>query len=322
VDLKKFGSNTTAKILSVLFAVILWFHIATNAEYNYKVTIPIKFIEPSSGYMLASIPPRDVQVYVRGTGKKLLFFNLKNFIDPEGSYISPNFAGLPKGRHRINLNKEDIYLAVERGIDVENILTNSFFYVIIDKKKKETVPVDITSLPDFKLEDNHVLSGKLKVYPEFVIIEGPEDIVNSIRSAKISSLDKKIISHKDSLVHAQFESIPFVTFNPDEVYIMFPVEPLRTKLFRSIPITFRNVPIELRQRIAPDTLSVYIHGPESIVSKSRSEDIVVIVSYRNYRDKIAQGDSLLTPELIYPEGLTSANTVPGFLRIAGHAPGS
>ena len=55
----KFGKNTTAKILSILFAVILWFNIATNSEYNYKVYIPINYIEPSSGYMLASIPPEE-----------------------------------------------------------------------------------------------------------------------------------------------------------------------------------------------------------------------------------------------------------------------
>lgn len=323
MNLNKFGKNTTAKILSVLFATVLWIHISTKAEYDYKVFIPITYIEPSSGYMLASTPPEETQVYLSGSGKNLFYFMLRSIINPEGSYIPVNLAGLPKGRHRITLDKKNIFLPTEGNLSVERILYNSFFPVVIDKKIERTVWVETDSLPGFELENGYVLSGKPSVKPEIVTIEGPEDIINTISSIRIATLADNMISQEDSLVHAKLaNNIRFVVVTPGEVDIHFPVEPLRTKLFRGIPVTFKNFPRKLRQHLTPDTLSVYIQGPESIVSRSRSEDIFVTVNYKTYLDQIAQGDSLLKPVVIYPEGITSVNTTPGVLRISDYSSGS
>jgi len=318
---KKFGKNTTAKIFSILFAIILWFNIATNSEYNYKVYIPIKYIEPSSGYMLASVPPEETQVYLRGSGKSLIYFILKSLVNPDASYISTNLAGIPKGEHRIDLDKENIALSTGENLQVERILNNSFFSVEIDKKITRTVKVDTDSLPLFKLGNNLVLNGKPSANPEFVIIEGPEDIINTMNSVKVVSLDNNMISQEDSLVHARLhDNIPFVTVSQNDVSIHFPVEPLRTKLFR-MPVTFKNFPRKVRQQLNPDTLSVYIQGPESVVSRSRFEDILIIVDYRVYLKQIAQGDSLITPEITYPEGITNVTITPGVLRISDYSSG-
>ena len=126
MTLKKFGKNITAKILSFLFAAILWFNIATNLEYNHKVYIPIKYIEPSSGYMLASVPPEETQIYLRGSGKSLVYFVLKNLFNPEENYIATNLAGLQKGEHRIDLDKANIVLSTGESLHVERILSDSF----------------------------------------------------------------------------------------------------------------------------------------------------------------------------------------------------
>ncbi len=323
MNFNKFGKNTTAKILSVLFAIVLWIHISTKAEYDYKVSIPITYIEPSSGYMLASTPPEETQVYLRGSGKNLFYFMLRSIINSEGSYIPVNLAGLPKGRHQITLDKTNIFLSTDGDLRIDSILYNSFFPVVIDKKIERTVKVNTDSLPGFELENGFVLFGKPSVKPESVTVEGPEDIINTLSSIRIATLADNVISQEDSLVHAKLNNnIHFVIITPDAVDIHFPVEPLRTKLFRGIPVTFENFPNKIRQHVTPDTLSVYIQGPESIVSRSRSEDIFVTVNYKTYLDQIAQGDSLLKPVVMYPEGITSVSTTPGVLRISDYSSGS
>ncbi len=322
-NLNKFGMNTTAKILSVMFAAILWFHISTETDYDYKVFIPITYIEPSSGYMLASKPPEETQVYLRGSGKSLFLFMLKNFFNPGGSYIPVNLAGLPKGRHQINLDKENIFLSTERDISVESIIYNSFFPVVVDKRIERTVRVDSDSLPVFKMGNGYVLSGKPSVSPKSVTIEGPEDIINTIISLRVATLSNNIISQGDSLVKAKLnDKIQFVKVTPVDVDIYFRVEPLRTKLFHGIPVIFKNFPGGIRQHLSPDTLSVFIQGPESVISKSRTEDIFVIVNYKSYLSQMAQGDSLLIPEVIYPEGITSVSTNPGAIIISDSSSGS
>ena len=323
MNLKKISSNTTAKILSVLFAAILWFHMATQSGYNQKAYIPIRYIDPSSGYMLASTPPEEILVNLSGAGKNLIVFNLVNFFDPEGSFIPVNLAGLPKGRHQINLDRNNIYLTIDKGITIESILYNSYFSVVIDNKIKQTVKVDLDSIPGFKLENGNVLNGKPASKPEFVTVEGPEDIINTISSIKIKQLENSVISLQDTVVHAILDDeIRFVIVDPNEIDIFFPVEPLLTKLFRDVPLTMKGFPKRKNLKLNPDTLSVFIQGPESVVSKLRSEDIVVTVNYKNYREQIAQGDSLIVPKISYPEGITSASITPGVLRITNNSPGS
>lgn len=323
MKLKQYSSITTAKIVSVLFAAILWFHVATQAVYNQKAYIPIRYIDPSSGYMLASSPPEEIMVNISGSGKNLILFNLMHFFDPEGSFTTVNLTGLPKGRHRINLDKNNIFLSIEKGITIENILYNSFFPVVIDNKIKRTVKVNLDSIPHFELENGSVLNGQLTSTPEFVTVEGPEDIINTIHTATIHELEDTVIALQDSVVHAKLDdTIRFVVVDPDEIDIHFPVEKLLTKLFRDVPLTKQGFPKRKNLMLKPDTLSVFIQGPESIVSKLRSEDIVVTVNYKNYRDQIAQGDSLIVPKINYPKGITSASITPGVLRISDNSPGS
>ncbi|MFC1551105.1 YbbR-like domain-containing protein [Candidatus Latescibacterota bacterium] len=314
---KKYGKNTTAKVLSVLFAFILWFNIATNLEYNEKVDIPIKYIEPSSGSMLASVPPGEAQVYIRGSGKSLIYFSLKRLFHADDSYVSANLAGLPKGAHRVELKEESIFFTSGVNIHVERILTNSVIPVNIDKKIKRTVKVNVDNLPDITLDEHLVLNGKPVANPEFVIIEGPEEIVDPIKSIRVVALEKNVISERDTLISATLEdNIDFASLSTKDITLDFSVEPLRTKLFR-IPLKFNNFPQRHRQRVSPDTLSVYIQGPESVVSRSRSMDILISVNYRTYLNRIAQGDSLITPEITYPDGITNVTITPGVLLISG-----
>ncbi len=323
MNLKKIGPKNTAKILSVIFAAVLWFHVATQEGYNQKAFIPIRYINPSSGYMLASTPPEEILVNISGSGKNLIIFNLVKFFDPEGNFIAVNLAGLPKGRHRINLEKDNIYLSIDKAITVEGILYNSFFPVVIDNKMKRTVKVNLDSIPNFELENGNVLNGKPTANPEFVTIEGPEDILNTISSINIKKLEDTFISLQDSVVHVKLvNDIRFVIVDPDEIDIYFPVEPLLTKLFRDVPLTMTGFPKRENLKLNPDTLSVFIQGPESVVSKLRAEDIVVTVNYKNYLEQIANGDSLIVPKIYYPEGITSASITPGVLRILNDSNGS
>jgi len=316
VKLKTLRINPAAKIISALFSVLLWLHVATQGDYTKKASIPIRYIEPSSGYMLASTPPDEMQVNLKGSGKKLMLFNLIRFFSPEKSFIPANLAGLPKGRHRITLDKNSIVLPAESGITVENILYNSFFLVVIDNKVKRKVRVNVDSLPAYEIDKSAALSGAPVSRPRLVTVEGPENIISSINSIKISKLTRTSIALGDTVVRAQLSrNLRFVTVDPEEVDILFPVEPLLTKLFRDVPLKLRGFPRK-RPFFDPDTLSVFIQGPESVVSKVRPEDITVSLSYDQYRKLVVKDDSLFVPTLSYPKGITNATMSPGVLRLA------
>jgi YbbR domain-containing protein len=309
--------HIAAKILSVLFACILWFHISSKAEYTYKVDIPVKYIEPSNGFIIASQIPSEAVIQVRGSGRKLFPYMMKRFSKKDGSYAIVSLVGLQKGRYQVSIDNNNIFIPANIGLNPDNFHSNVKIPVVIDKKIKRTIPVDSNSLPPFTVKDTCILVGKPKPKPEFVTAEGPEDILGDFHALRVKALDKNEISERDSLVPAilDTDSLMFVTINPKSVNIYFPVEPLETRLLSGIRVVLKNFPKKVRPRLEPDTLSVVVQGPKSVVSKLRGGDILVMVNYKIYRQHIARGDSIMEPLIFYPDDITTIRTIPEILHV-------
>lgn len=310
------GINIGAKVFSGLFALVLWFHVATEQDYSDKVEIPILYKEPSSGFMLASTPPASIHAYITGTGKSLLAFLALRLFNPEESYVSVSLAGLPKGRHRITIDPATVFIPTGENVRIESILSNASFSVEIDRKVRQTVEVSLDSLPPHRLEEGLVVNGKFSSTPAYIIIEGPEDLLSPISSLPVSSLIPSVITASDTIVQGFFTSpSPFLSIEGQPVNIRFPVERLQRRLFPGVTVTLSNFPRRYRDLISPDTLSVIIQGPASVIERSRPQDIAVVVNYQAFQKQRTNGDTLITPVIRHPKGVTSASTNPFALRI-------
>ncbi len=308
------GPNDTAKLLSFLFAIVLWFHIATEQVYRYEATLPIRYINLPDNYMLANTPPERVQVLLAGTGKSLLSFRLRQMGDSYDSYAMVDLAGPGRGTRQVVIDRQDLYIPESDGITVQEIMNNGSFPLVIDRKAERNVPISTDSLTVF-LDEGCVLAARPEAVPESVAVVGPEEIVSKMTSISIGSLNPSPITYEDTLAQAQLiNPSPFLDLSRDTVEIRFFVERLRTKLFR-IQVRLTGFPRNERDTVSPDTISVMIQGPESVISKSGQEDISAEVSHASYLKQTAKGDSLITPTLGYPNGVTSASATPPAVRI-------
>ena len=306
-------TNITAKIVSVIFAIILWFHVTSNSTFNYKYSLPIQYVGPSEGFIIASKKPDEVLITIRGSGRKLLIFSLMEmFISPK-HYAIINLAGLPKGLNQVTIEKSSINLGVDSGLEVENILypDNAVFSIEIDRKIKRTVAVNVDSLAGYSVAKGFVENGKPVVKPNFVLIQGPENIVNTINSIKVSPFKGETVTQKKSALQARFEMSPFVSVDPEIVEIFFQVEPLISRRLTGVPLVLRGFPVKNRPVFKPDTLTITVRGPESLVSGMKSENIIVSINYQMFKEYQTKGDSLITPNVTYPEGVTSVSWMPG-----------
>ncbi|MFC1511723.1 hypothetical protein ACFL5H_00830 [Candidatus Latescibacterota bacterium] len=310
------GPHDAAKLLCFLFALLLWFHVATEQEYGDQVSLPIHYHEPTSGYILANSPPDQVKIALSGTGKNLLSFKIGLLTNPGVAYVNVTLADLRRGTHIITLNTEDITISEDASVTIVDILENAEISVLIDRKIERSLAVALDSLPPYRVEEGFVLNGKPLVTPVSITAEGPEEVLLEMRTIRISSLNTETISLADSLVEAVLDiPSPFVNVSQAIVEVRFPVERLRTKLFRGVPVTLSGFPQRFESVFLPDTLTVLIQGPESVISLSRAEDIVVEVNYSSFLEQTAGGDSLITPTIKYPNGITGASTTPVALRI-------
>jgi YbbR domain-containing protein len=310
VKVAKAGTNLTAKIVSFLFALVLWLVVSLNAPFTYKVNVPIKYLGPSEGYIVTGSYPDKVLLLIQGTGKELLSFSLKQMFNPAEFYALVSLSGLTKGKHQVELDKSKINVSGDGSLEVESILDKTYFSIEIDRMITRNIPVNTDSLPDFQVDKGYVIVGKPVVKPQFIVIQGPEDTLNTMRSVRIASLDRNRISVKDSTVKATLRNdyINLVTIDPEIVDISFNFEPLAQKVFVNIPLTLKSFPRKNLPQFIPDSFTVDVKGPESIISKLKPDDILVTIQYQKFLEQRAQGEQVIRPEVKFPEGVNVSLT--------------
>ena len=311
VSVRNYGKNVTAKVLSVLFAVLLWLHVTTNTSFSSKFTLPIQYVGPSEGYILASDKPEKATVVIKGMGKDLFAFYLLGLLRSDDRYALVNLTGLPEGPNTVVVNRNMIHLGLFSELTIENILypDNATFGVDIDRLVKRTVAVDADSLTGYKVADGYCEVGKPKPKPAFIVIRGPQDVVETYNSLRIASIGKETLYPDNNSLKARLEEPRFITVEPVEIDLHFDIEQIVTKRLSGLRPRLNDFPGKNRPEFSPDSLTVSFRGPSSIISRLEADDVVLAIDYNRYRDFMARNDSLITPTVSLPRGYEMIDVV-------------
>lgn len=311
------GSHLTARILSVLFAIVLWLVITLHSTFSYKVYIPIKYFGPSEGFIMTGLNPEKALVYIRGTGRALLVFSIKKILDPEKHYATVSLVGFTaKGKHLVDLDENKIYLGDNTTLVVENILEYASFSVEIEKIDTRSIPVDLDNLPDFTVENGYVLIGKPQAKPGIVVVKGPVDTLETMNTIKISSFPNSKVTIKNPVLKASLgkKISEFVTIDPETINLHFTIEKLVHKTFTGVPLVLKNFPDGYIPDFITDSLDVAVEGPESVVSGLKADDVLVTIRYQEFLKLSAQGVSIIKPEIKLPESVTAVTVTPDMVK--------
>ena len=313
------GSHLTAKILSVLFAVVLWLVITLHTTFSYKVYLPIKYFGPSEGFIMTGSYPEKALVYIQGTGRSLLVFSIKRILNRDQHYVTVSLTGFTKkGKHLIDLDKTKINLGENSTLVVENILENASFSVEIERIDTRSIPVDLDNLPDFTVENGYVLIGKPQAKPGIVVVKGPVDTLDTMNTIKISSFPSRKVSIKNPVLQASLgENLSeFVTTDPETINLHFTIEKLVQKIFTGVPLVLKNFPDGNIPYFFPDSLNVAVEGPESSISELKADDVLVTVRYQEFLELSAQGVSNIKPKIKLPENVIAVSVTPDMVQFS------
>ena len=64
--------NFWFKLVAVVMALLLWFHVATDKMYDHTDSFPLEILNVPDPLILAEELPHQVSVTIRGKGKDLL----------------------------------------------------------------------------------------------------------------------------------------------------------------------------------------------------------------------------------------------------------
>lgn len=314
VNIRPSGSNLTPKIVSVLFALLLWFVAVTNTTFTNQITIPIHYTNPTGGTMVAGPLPEDAVVIISGTGQKMVVDFLTGIMGSREQYVLVNLAGLTPGRNQIKIDRTLINMG-DSDLSVDSIVspTNATITVVIDERVRRTIPVATDSIPTIRPERGYVLMGNPEVDPKSVLVEGPGKTVLELRRMQPVSAERSI-GVADSVVEADLALPDYTTAIPSGVRLHFRIERIEQRRLDGIPVQVRGFG-RRPPTIHPDSITVRVEGAESLVKALKPGDIEIVIHADSFQAALDGGDNTVVPTVTLPKGVTLERLSPPGVRI-------
>lgn len=258
--------NLSLKILAAIITLVLYFFV--NSQTNrteITLTLPVEFKNLPAKKVILLPEKRQVQVTLRGPSHRVSALAASSL---SFQVILPDNLG---NQHRVNLS--DSNLNITDSVEAYNINPATLDLVLDDLSSKE-VAVEIPTIG--KIDTNFKLAG-IHSEPETVKITGPMTELVNINSVVTVPLDLRIVESSGEKFLDVESQFPYFTIEPNRVQVFFDVASVAQER------KFDNLKIEVRSgsamayRISPDTVSVELSGPKSILKKLTQEELLPYV---------------------------------------------
>ncbi len=265
--------NYRIKLFSLLSALLLWFYVITDNNFEYALKVPVHLINMPSDWMLTQPIPLHIKVLFSGSGKSLLSLHYrKKRMDINMKRIH-NKVLLPLSIDMIQGIPEDLNVVPLKIISPESI------FIELDRfiTKKLPIQAQISIIP----MDGYTQVGEISILPDSLVVSGPQSLVNNID--KIMTEEKtyrnlvKPLSNKIAIIPPQWETVQYAasqtTFYAD-------IQRIGEKTISEIPVQVIGLPKNMKATVIPSTLSVKLQGGVKILSKIKKEDIKATIDFR------------------------------------------
>ncbi len=265
--------NAWIKIVALLMGLLLWFHVATEKVYKYRLSLPITDITLGEKLTLAEAPPDSFTVVVSASGKQLLRRQWRQ----RGIRILA--AQLGPGRHNLSLTTTNTFLANPGGfVRLEEIVTPTSMLLSVDytAERKVAVRSDVVAVPD---EGFAVLSISLP-HPAEVTLRGARSLVREV--SDVATEPKVLANLRDNLTITLPLAEPDgyqVVLQPDSVTLAITIVAVKTRVFDAIPVMVINAPADRHLIVFPPQLEVELTGPPDDIDTLSGNSINAIVDY-------------------------------------------
>ncbi len=169
--------NWLLKLLSLVFAVVLWFFVMGEQKLEVGYAVPLELQNIPPGLMVANEVPRLIDVRI--SGPRTVLMNLKQSdisLSVDLADLEPGVTSFKRLEERLNLPNA---LKVTR-------LSPSFVDVKLERIKEKTVPVLV--LFSGSLPTGFRISGAI-AYPKRVTVTGAEGEIKDVAEVPTEPID-------------------------------------------------------------------------------------------------------------------------------------
>ncbi len=281
-----FSSGIVIKIISLLFATLLWFFVV--AEEKSEITLPIlvELVNVPKGFMVLNEIPNTINVRFYGARSQIRELSLQRL-----SYVI-DLKNVNPGAITINITPDAI--ATPANVKIIRIQPNQFD-IELGQIEKRMVPVspNIVGTPakDYEIDG-------IDIDPPKVEITGSKEHLERVKTIKtqpvvVDGATKDVLEK----VGLELNSLKRVNANLSEsITIRVRIKPVigRRKL--------QNIPVSLdvpngKIKLWPSEVTVTVEGPAYKIRELSPEDIQVLIP----QHAVETRQKAILPQIILPD---------------------
>lgn len=185
---KLITENWALKLMSLVFALMLWFFIMGERRLEVNYRVPLEFQNLPRELMVANEIPSMVDVRISGPRTLLMK------VSPNDISITVDMTGLRPGLTSFRRLEERLNLP--SGLRVTR-LSPSFVDVRLERIQQKTVPVTIALSGE---PMSGFVVGSIRAIPDHVTIEGAETELKNVTDVSTDEVDLAGVNSSFSLI--------------------------------------------------------------------------------------------------------------------------
>ena len=260
---ENFGLKASALGIAILMFSLV--HGAEDMERNIYVDVVVRPPPDAKDMILVTETPDRVRVRLKGSRARL------NSLRQEAL---PAVDVELKSREDSRYYFEKEMFDLPTGVSVMQVVPPSLVFKWVPRAVRD-IPVEV--FLEGKLAPGLEWAGEPEVFPEAVEVDGPRDVVNSIRTVRsiqvdVSELEEGVVQREVQLVAAPANA----SFDAQTVLVTLRVQAkLKVRVLSPLRVDAEGfVPRALR----PRAVAARIRGPEALVDALNPASVLAIVS--------------------------------------------
>ncbi len=286
----KIFKNLDIRLASLVLAMLMWFHAATEREYQQKIYCPVLVSNIPSGFVLAATPPL-VPCQIKAKGKDMIVFKLnppRVLADMANRQVKKLTFDLSPELLRYPFNLK----AVEAAFVISEITVN------LDRLGQKEVRVlpDVSGIP----ASGYIVCDSTSAEPSLVIISGPQRLLEKIDSVYTwpVKVDGRSENQRVRCRVAPPDTLLFRA-EPESVWVKLCFEKTQERLYKNVPVALLNRGQGYLVSFSPGTIDLAVSGPQQVLQQAEAGQFKITLDLKG----LAPGHHRLQAVIELPDKL-------------------
>lgn len=274
-----FSKDILSFLLFLVLAAAFWFVNALGKERETTISIPIRYVGIPQNIAIINQIPNEIILNVKDQGLKLFSYS-EHRLTPITFDLSRDFY--QKGE--ILFTSEQISANIKKYPNLMNTtsvlaIQPDSILIKYEKLNVKTLPIEFVS--KIELAPQYMLSNKIELNPSNVMVFGPNNVLNSLKSIKTEYVEFKDLNETKHFT-VKLEPIKFVRFVNIETKVSLFVEQFTEKNIK-IPVKSINCPSNLTVRTFPAVVNLTYNVGLSHFNSTVTNEIEVFLDFNDLK---------------------------------------